>query len=144
MALDATWISQGLFQGGRPPTGPAVAEAGFTELILCAREFQPGARDFPGVYVVHAPNSDDLVSPPTPERLQGAIRAAGRAPACIRRGGRVLAPCRAGLNRSGLVSALTLHLLLKIPGAHAVQIVQAQRVGSLFNPRFIECLARLV
>ncbi len=55
--LDAHEVAPGLWQGAVPPEGHAVAEAGFSMLVLCAEEYQFQADCFPGVRVVHAPMS---------------------------------------------------------------------------------------
>src|SRR6185436_7074108 len=114
-------------------------EAGFDMLVLCAFEFQPPHqmmayapcppefRDepFPGVEVVHAPNDDNYYEPPPRYVLKAAVQTADIVAQKIRAGGKVLVTCWQGWNRSGLVSALTLHKLCGFSGAECVRHVQA-------------------
>jgi hypothetical protein len=140
--IDATRIAPGLYQGSAPPHGSAVRECGFTTLVLCAQEIQPGSVDFPGVTVVHAPNSDDGTRI-TQAQWQTAIQAAEIVARRVRGGERVLVTCAAGRNRSGLVSALALHLLTGISGAEAARLVKAQRHNALTNRWFMSALFRV-
>lgn len=161
MGLDATQIIPGLWQGGRPRMGGTVRAAGFSMLILCAVEYQPpmtvmewqeadlamviaryGA-PFPGVRVYHCPLWDIFDSPPTRETLRMAIDASIAAADAIRMGGRVLVTCQQGKNRSGLVSALTVHRLQGLSGEACVAVVKRARRIALTNPQFVEALARI-
>lgn len=51
----------------------------------------------------------------------------------VRKGFKVLIVCNAGLNRSGLVTALTIKELLKINGLTASKLVRKARKGTLQN-----------
>lgn len=143
MKLDAHRIHGGLFQGSRPPPGSALYNTGFRALVLCAEEHQPAASLFPGLEVIHAPNADDFSRLPSREELQRALLAARRLVPYLSRGEMVLSTCYAGRNRSGLVSALALHLWLGCSGAQAIQTIQATRPRSLGNPGFRLVLQRL-
>lgn len=137
-----------LWQGGRPSPGPEVRDDGFDMLVLCEDEFQPDAKAFPGVEVVHAPNDDDPSRLPTPHELGIAKAAAKQVTEALRKRKRVLVVCRAGLNRSGLVVALTLHYHLGMSGKDAVAMVRARRrsgsgIGPLSNPGFVDLLESL-
>lgn len=149
MEVEASEIIPLLWQGSKPPTGPALKAHGFGMVILCAREYQPD--DFPGVKVIHAPN-DDVEETPDRETLDEALRAAGWASRAMKQGTKVLVTCQAGLNRSGLVSALTLHRHLGVSGEEAILAVQlgrnpskiAQDIGgALFNEAFCTVLRKL-
>lgn len=127
-----------------------VREAGFDMIVLCARELQLPPETFPGVDVVHAPNDDSVALPLTKEKLRIAIRAADAVARRIQDGGRVLVTCAAGLNRSGLVSALALHKLYGWAGDECVRTVRAKRVASkrhpgkaLSNAEFVAAIRRL-
>jgi protein-tyrosine phosphatase len=61
----------------------------------------------------------------------------------VSEGAQVLVTCRMGKNRSGLVSALALHLLTGQSGKACIQHIQSRRKGALRNPGFNECLVRL-
>ncbi len=145
---DSDLIMPGLWQGRRPPEGTYLSERGFTLLILCAREWQPPATDFPGVHVFYAPNDDSPALPLTSEGLALAMRAARTAAAAIQNGGLVLSSCWAGVNRSGLVSALTVHYLTGCSGDDAIRLIRRKRrprMGHrpLSNAQFTEVLRRL-
>jgi hypothetical protein len=147
--LDAHEIAPGLWQGSFPPPGPAVAQGGFNLLVLCARELQPPSNQFHNVAVVHAPNDDNAAfGPLTREKLGVALQAARRSVKAIENGQRVLVTCAKGMNRSGLVSALTLHLLYGWPGEQCIQQVRSCRKGKdgyrpLSNSDFTGALRRL-
>jgi hypothetical protein len=61
----------------------------------------------------------------------------------IEAGGCVMTMCNAGRNRSGLLSALIVRHLFGIPGADAIEIVQARRPNALANDYFVEFLLAL-
>jgi protein-tyrosine phosphatase len=61
----------------------------------------------------------------------------------IRRGGRVLVMCRAGRNRSGLLTALVVRQLTGCSGPEAVAGVRRGRPRALANPHFERYLERL-
>jgi protein tyrosine/serine phosphatase len=141
--LDANEIYPGLWQGSIPPQGSALAKLGFQGLVLCAKEHQPAPVRFTDIQVIHAPNDDDFSRLPTREELEIALQSAKRVVAMLSEGQKVLVTCRMGKNRSGLVSALTLHLLTRQSGSVCIQRVQSRRKGALRNPGFNYCLANL-
>jgi protein-tyrosine phosphatase len=61
----------------------------------------------------------------------------------IKRGGRVLVHCAAGLNRSGLVTALVVRQYYEIKGSKAVDLVRSKRPWALCNPTFAKYLVSL-
>ena len=127
-----------LWQGGAPPTGPRVRRAGFDRLVLCAEEYQPEAERFEGVAVFHAPNDDTFQL--TQLQWHGARRASLEVADALRRGEKVLVTCAAGLNRSGLVSAMA---MLRLAGTAAdaeavVAQIQERRFMALCNDAFVE------
>jgi len=147
--LDAHEIAPNLWQGGAPPYGTAVAEGGFDVLVLCAREIQPPSVYFPDVQVIHAPNDDHpAFGHLTKNKLQTAISAARRVASAVQEGKKVLVTCAAGLNRSGLVTSIALHMLYGWPGSQCIQTVRANR-GSvngmipLSNDEFARALDNL-
>lgn len=151
MLLDANEITPGLWQGGFPPPGDLVRASGFQVLVLCARELQVPATDFPGVQVIHAPNDDHDKLPLTREKLRIALAAAHEVVMHIQSGQRVLVTCAAGLNRSGLVSGLSLHLLYGWNGVTCIAHVRKHRPesashpghGALSNGDFVRALTKL-
>jgi len=58
-------------------------------------------------------------------------------------GRRVLVTCAAGLNRSGLVTAIAMHILTRHSGITCVQHVQNRRAGALSNRQFRRVLVEL-
>lgn len=136
-------IFKGLFQGSRPLPGYTLGHEGFKLLVLCAEEYQPEANNWPNLTVIHAPNDDDFSRPPTRDELRLALRAARQAVPILEGGGKVLSTCWQGWNRSGLVSALILHLWLGVSGERAIRMVQRGRRGALRNPGFQDVLRRL-
>jgi hypothetical protein len=104
--LDANWVAPNLLIGSFPQAGPFVAEYAQV-LVLCAKELQPPGAAYPGVKVVHAPFDDS--GNPMKDREKWIAHAASRAVRTFIDAGKVcLVTCHMGLNRSGLVCALTL------------------------------------
>lgn len=147
MTLDADEIYPGLWQGSLPPKGNVLARHGFKAVALCAMEWQLPANAFWGVSVLHAPNRDDG-SPLTREQLDIAIETAKKLTRRIQDGQKVLSTCYHGINRSGLVSALTLHFLNGWSGAYCREVVRANRKipdhrMALSNKDFTQALLNL-
>src|SRR5262245_9118799 len=106
--IEAHEIVPLLWQGSKPRAGHHVAAAGFQVLVLGAREYQAPASAFPGVAtVIHAPNDDHHFV--TRDDLQLAVNTATRVAEHLKNGEKILVTCLAGINRSGLVVALTMH-----------------------------------
>ena len=112
-------------------------------VVLTAKEHQPSSAHFPGVEVVHAGYDDSFR--PDPMDLARAKVAAQKVANALASGKRVLVTCYMGLNRSGLVSALSIYILSegRITGREAVQIVRMGRPGALGNPAFVALLESL-
>jgi hypothetical protein len=145
--IDADEIHPGLWQGSLPPRGTTLANLGFKAVALCAVEWQFPANAFWGVSVLHAPNRDDG-SPLTRDQLNIAIETAKKLSRRIQDGQKVLSTCYHGINRSGLVSALTLHFLNGWSGAHCIEVVREKRKipdhrMALSNKDFTQALSNL-
>lgn len=138
MKIDANCITPRLWQGSDPPKGSVLQELGFHTLALCAQEHQYPSKFYPGLRVLHAP-LDDSFYVPADEAMSAARVLADE----HRVGRKVLVVCHMGLNRSGLVSALTLWHLSGRAGADCLGCVQARRPGALFNPAFAGFLRHL-
>jgi hypothetical protein len=139
--LDASRVWKGLYQGSFPRPGRTVAKAGFTTLILCAEELQPRSREYPGIEcVAHVAIDDGEL---TKEELERALTGAGCALETLAKGHRVLVTCAAGLNRSGLVTALVMHGLTGMSGKDCVEHVRKHRSGALRNESFVRWLSRI-
>lgn len=138
--VDATRIVSRVYQGSKPPLGPMVGRSGFDVLVLCAEEIQPDSQCFPGVDVLRAGIDDAELSP---REWMRVVRAADMTAARVRSGQRVLITCHMGLNRSGIVTAVTLHMLTGQPGDAIVEHIQSRRSGALCNPSFVHAIRRL-
>jgi protein-tyrosine phosphatase len=139
--MNTSRIYDTIWQGAQPPTGPKLREFGFDVLVLCATEFQPPANQFPGVTVIHAPNDDsDMTSR---DQLDTVLQAARKVAEAARADKNVLVTCYLGLNRSGLVTALALHLLTGWPGWKCAKTVKLQRPYALSNQHFVRLIERL-
>jgi protein-tyrosine phosphatase len=130
-----------LWQGGRPPTGRSVKNAGFDMVVLCAEEYQPAGRLFSDVRVLHCPFDDADV--PCAEELEMIHQTAKHAAMRVRMGEKVLVTCNMGINRSGLVTAITLMRLTGMSGRDATLEVRSKRSHALQNTRFTRYLAQL-
>lgn len=134
-SLEATRITDLLYQGSRPPTGKAVADAGFDVLVLSAIEYQPNERRFPGVEVISVPLQDTY---PSHREIALAHAASEKVARRLRAGRRVLSTCYAGLNRSGWISALALKRLGMRPDHTVALIRHCRGKNALSNPSFVE------
>jgi len=135
--LDAVRISRGLYQGHAPPPGRHVADAGFDMLVLCAKNFQPYAVDYPGVRVLRCPLVDE---PLTARAWEASTRAADEVVDALRRGERVLVTCERGKNRSSLVTAEVLCRTRGIRAEDAIRTIRSARPGALDNESYAEGL----
>lgn len=131
------FVYPGLWIGGAPPEGPALADAGFTDLALTAQQHQPSYDAFPRLQVHRALLRDDL--PQTPvfmfeaaERLAEQLLLRFRAlPSPF-----VAVTCQSGFNRSGLVVTMLYQDLTGCGPAEAIARVQAARRGALHQEAF--------
>lgn len=143
MKPDFDKIIDNLYQGAAPPYGDAVAKLGFHTLVLCAKENQREDL-YPGVEVILAPGDDDCRVHRMERDLPTWKQAAQIVVERVAAGKKVLVTCMAGLNRSGMVSALALHSITGWPGADVVEHVQASRDMALCNDTFANYLRGLV
>lgn len=138
-------VAPGLYIGSRAPTGDIVRRHGFDVLVLCAEEHQPPDHKFPGVEVFRCPFGD-VRGPMDPRTAKMIYLTADRAARRLLAGKRVLVTCQAGLNRSGLVTALTLHVSTGRDPMDCVRQVRRSRevggVKALFNEDFVRILRR--
>lgn len=117
-------------------------------IVFCAEEFQPPStlflrpEDADKVTFLYAPN-DDSEKPLTRAQLNIATAAARQVARAYREGKRVLVSCMQGRNRSGLVSALSLHLLYGVSGNRAKSIIRALVPHALSNPSFERFLGKI-
>jgi protein-tyrosine phosphatase len=97
-----------------------------------------------GVRPIHAPFADsDDMAPDEFERTKLTARAvAQELAACLERGENVLASCGAGLNRSGLVSALVL-VKFGMKAGQAIETVREKRSPYALTNRLFQKIVRL-
>lgn len=139
--LDIARVAPRLYIGSAPPVGPALRDAGFDVVVLCAEEYQPRSWELPGVHVIHAP-FDDSATPTDADvtAARGAARLTARAVAAKKR---VLVSCWQGRNRSGLVCAEALKLLYRWDPRVCIGAIQAVRPHALTNGAFRELIQSL-
>jgi protein-tyrosine phosphatase len=136
----ASRIAPRLWQGSVYMLQAGILEQ-FQVLVLCAREIQP--TKLPRhLKVMRCPLVDEE-RPFTEREAENIMHTARRAARGLLLGRRTLITCAAGLNRSGVVTATTLHMLTGKPGFECVKIVRRQRQGALFNRAFVESLYAL-
>lgn len=123
-----TQIIPGLWCGGRPS-----AYASKYDLVICCEDKIRPERDpgFRGM-VVHVPMKDSEDFDPDPVQCNGAAELAH---AFLLADRRVFIHCAAGVNRTGVVAALTLTRFGYKPQA-AIDLLREVRPGMLFNQRF--------
>lgn len=150
---DFDQIHPHLFQGSYPKLTKELLHQ-FDVIVYCAMEKQPKAADLklvsPGKHVIGIPLDDDPYQPITREQAARLLIMARQLAAQVRVGKRVLVTCMMGMNRSGLVSSLTLMMATGCSGRAAVEAVRTRRrafsdgTRAMFNPvftRFVETLA---
>ncbi len=146
MKPDFDPIIENLFQGAAPPYGEAVAKLGFDTLVLCAKENQREDL-YPGVEVVLAPGDDDAREHRMMRDMPTWEKAAQVVVERVAAGKKVLVTCIAGLNRSGVVTALAVHQITGWSGEDVVEHIQASRAwpcATTRSPRTCaSCLRRL-
>jgi len=153
---DYDQIHTNLFQGSYPKPHKDLGD-GFDVIVYTAIEKQPTAaalKPMPkSVAVRRFPLDDDPYQPITREQAAALVRAAKELAAQLRSGRRVLITCAMGMNRSGLLTALTLMAATGCSGRTAFSTVQSKRramedgTRALFNPifaRFVQTLPPIV
>jgi protein-tyrosine phosphatase len=100
-------VHENLWIGSAPSIGHTVSQF-FSYLVLSAVEYQP-IHCFPGVHVLPVILTDHG-SPMTFEEKKLAVAAAGKIISILPENKPILVSCHKGLNRSGLLCALTLCL----------------------------------
>lgn len=136
--FDMNEIAPRLWQGG-VPSAHDLGEP-FDVIVLCAKELQYPSERYPGATVVHAPLTD--IWPMVPGDQTTAIQAAGYVHHALAARKKCLITCHMGLNRSGLVTGLTLVLGGKTSD-QAIAQIRARRKGALYNKSFIYFLHQI-
>ncbi len=131
-----------IYQGSYPPIGTIISDIGFDAVVLCAEEYQPESHLFNNIKVFYVPLKDNC-DVFTDRKLDAILDAASCVSNIVRRRGNVLVTCAMGLNRSGLISALSIHFLTGMSGRDAARIVASNRKSALNNKCFVDFLCRI-
>ena len=148
--LDANRVAGCLWMGAFPHPGDWSYD--FDCLVLSARERQPPSNLYLGSKVLHIPLDDDVVTPVVAKAIAAAAKDVRR---WLDTGKIVLVTCNMGLNRSGVICAMTLmlpkwgrrKLAYETPsGMRSYDAIAAVRrargVYGLSNPHFVNLLNR--
>lgn len=135
------WIVPNVAQGSYPRIGGTAFQHADI-LVLCAEEFQAPRLKVPtGKSVIRLGFDDDIYRPIPPEAGRIFHAHAKQLGAAALSGRKVLITCAMGLNRSGLMTALTLMHGYKMPPADAIKLIRARRdKDCLCNPMFEQWL----
>lgn len=141
-----------LYQGSYPKLDKDLGQH-FDVVVFTAVEKQPkpaALKSVPkSVVIKKFPLDDDPYQPVTRDQAAALMQAAKELGYLVKSGKRVLITCAMGMNRSGLLTALTLMATTGCNGRNAVQTVQSRRramddgTRALFNPifaRFVQTL----
>ena len=136
--LDADKVAKSLYIGSYPADYEkgGLKKHGFDALVLSAIEDQAPGK-FQDLDVYRVPLRDDSVFGLTDQEWADARKAAGWASDHLKRGDRVLITCHMGINRSALITALTIKLTYpEIPAKDIVAHIQYFRKPSFLNQAF--------
>lgn len=149
---DFDQIHSHLFQGSYPKLSKELLQQ-FDVIVYCSMERQPKPSDLrlvpPDKHVLSIPLDDNPYQPISRELAAMLIKLARQLATKVRAGRKTLITCTMGMNRSGLVTALTLMMATGCSGKNAVAAVRQHRrpasdgQQALFNPvftRFVETL----
>jgi len=117
-------------------------------LVLSAEEYQPKSLRknpslFKGVTRVYVPLKDkaSFSKPALTDTIRRASQAAGHTIDALSKGRNALVTCWMGINRSGLISGMSLIDMLGCSGKDAIRIVREGRGNfALYNPLFQKIL----
>lgn len=136
ITIDASNVVPKLWVGGKPPVDRTLPM--FTMVVLAAQEYQPDPVPWTGRVVRARLDDHD----PTPNEILTAVTSARQVAEEMRRGGRVLVTCYAGLNRSAWVASMA--ILMTRPKATPSAVIGVMRRRrshlALSNPHFERAL----
>lgn len=112
-----------LWVGAKPPLGVYLRDHNTKVLVLCAMEFQPHERSFPGVTVLRCPIDDATLTPGEVMLVKQTAKDVARH---VKHGRHTLVTCQMGLNRSALVASLAM-IHLGVKPVEAITKVRAKR-----------------
>lgn len=140
-APDFHWIIPRLAQGSYPENWPETFQA-MDVVVLCAMELQARTLKVPpGKLIIRCPQDDDIYRPVGEQSARRFFATADAVVQHVRAGRRVLVTCAAGMNRSGVVTTLSLTRLLRMPAHNAISLLRQRRpkhdgLYPLANPMF--------
>lgn len=139
---DFDLIAPRLAQGAYPEP-PSEAFMHFDVVVFCAKELQPrNVKHHSNQVAVFCPMDDDPYRPIDQKSAQVIHGLSRKLSSYIQSGKSVLVTCAQGMNRSGLITGLTM-VYLGWSGVDAVQTIRAKRrqsdgMTALFNPIFAQ------
>jgi protein-tyrosine phosphatase len=131
------WIVQNVAQGSYPSLkGAAFQHADV--LVLCAEEHQvPSLKAPAGKHIVRLGFDDDSYRPISAKDAERFHMHAKQLGAAALAGRKLMITCHMGLNRSGLITALTLMHGFRMSPSDAIKLIRARRSSDcLCNPMF--------
>jgi len=137
------WITDSIAQGSYPGLRSAREEFLHADiLVLCAEEHQAkGLKAPPGKTIIRLGFDDDIYRPIPPEAGQIFHAHAKQLGQAALLGRKIMITCAMGLNRSGLITALTLMHGYRMRPADAIKLIRARRSSDcLCNPMFEQWL----
>jgi protein-tyrosine phosphatase len=136
--MAANRILNNLWMGSAPPESDQL-QKDFDCLVLCAVEYQTA--QFPGMDVSCIRLHDDGKTLLTDKDKRRAIKLAYEVIENLKQKKKVLVTCMQGLNRSGLIVALTLMIGGNFPLGQVVGMIREQRgPHALSNADFVKFL----
>lgn len=141
MALDFHWIVPGVAQGSFPqPLAEAFQHA--DTIVFCAEEKQPrNARVPAGKKIVKFGFDDDIYRPIPQEAGVLFHQMAQHLSREVVSGRKLLITCAMGLNRSGLMTGLTIMYAFRMSPRDVIKLIRARRSkDALMNPIFEQWL----
>ena len=143
---DGDWdeIYTNLYQGGAPTQMDELRRDKFDVIVFCATDFQPSANAYFPTDCIFCPFKDNDAGP-SPAKLKEIYELADKISMMIMGGKKVLITCAAGLNRSGLLTALVINKLTGWGGAACINLVRSKRrivagMSPLYNQAFVKIL----
>jgi protein-tyrosine phosphatase len=133
-AENVTKIRSGLYMGSKD----GASEPGFDLVVSAAEEWK--AEPKRGIAVMYVPLRDiPFDFERYPHEVMELVDVAGRIAEQVRAGRKVLIFCNMGMNRSGLMTALTL-LHLGLSPESAINAVRRRHPCALSNDSFVEAI----
>jgi protein-tyrosine phosphatase len=136
-------IYPGLWMGSEP-IAPVEYYDKFDIIVYAAAGIKPQHKKFPNKTLFYVPLLDIRGENPEPGTFERAEQMAIWLAKEVKEGKQVLVTCASGINRSGLIVALTLRLLTGWPGIKCVEEVRNKRVFAFTNEDFANFVSSLL